>query len=365
MWGHLWAVDTLVERGELSAAARRLERFSRAADQVGGPVSAWLLDRCAACIAHGRGDVWTAASASRRAYERMRNLEPEAAHGAYLAMQCAISHHWGATEDGVALAEAPFSAPALFVSMRRTGRAFLLPRADKSEAAAVEYELAGSPATWAFPPFYVLPGLVVGALAAAALGRHDDVRALVARIEPFRGQHVVGGAGVVNYLGPVELHLGTLALELGHLDEAVEALGTAVRLTERGGAVGFLAEARHHLAAALVARNRPGDAERAATLATASHRTIRALELGALSTASASLVNRIGALGPQTGLSAREDEVAALVSEGLTNRQIAKRLLISERTAQSHVQHILTKLGFSSRSQIASWRSRSWRSVEK
>jgi DNA-binding NarL/FixJ family response regulator len=48
--------------------------------------------------------------------------------------------------------------------------------------------------------------------------------------------------------------------------------------------------------------------------------------------------------------------VAALVAEGLTNRQIAQRLVISERTAQNHVQHILTKLGFASRGQIAAWR---------
>lgn len=114
------------------------------------------------------------------------------------------------------------------------------------------------------------------------------------------------------------------------------------------------------LAAALAARNRRGDAERAATLATASRRTIRAFELGALSTASTALADRIGARGAQTALSVREEEVAALVSEGLTNRQIAVRLLISDRTAQNHVQHILTKLGFSSRSQIASWKSRSW-----
>jgi DNA-binding NarL/FixJ family response regulator len=46
------------------------------------------------------------------------------------------------------------------------------------------------------------------------------------------------------------------------------------------------------------------------------------------------------------------------VTEGLTNRQIAERLFISERTAQNHVQHILTKLGFATRSQIAAWRVR-------
>jgi DNA-binding NarL/FixJ family response regulator len=55
-------------------------------------------------------------------------------------------------------------------------------------------------------------------------------------------------------------------------------------------------------------------------------------------------------------LSPREEEVAALVAEGLTNRQIAQRLVISERTAQNHVQHILTKLGFATRGQIAAWR---------
>ncbi|MCW2631868.1 MAG: transcriptional regulator, LuxR family, partial [Pseudonocardia sp.] len=41
--------------------------------------------------------------------------------------------------------------------------------------------------------------------------------------------------------------------------------------------------------------------------------------------------------------------------DGLTNRQIAARLVISERTAETHVQHILTKLGFTTRSQIAAW----------
>ncbi|MGY0492796.1 ATP-binding protein [Streptomyces sp. WG-D5] len=53
-------------------------------------------------------------------------------------------------------------------------------------------------------------------------------------------------------------------------------------------------------------------------------------------------------------LTRREREVAALVAEGLSNRQIAQRLVISKRTADAHVEHILTKLGFSSRAQIAS-----------
>ncbi|MFF0814198.1 protein kinase [Rhodococcus sp. NPDC003318] len=56
-----------------------------------------------------------------------------------------------------------------------------------------------------------------------------------------------------------------------------------------------------------------------------------------------------------TDLTTREREVAALVAEGLTNKAIAQRLVISIRTAQGHVEHILTKLGFTNRAQIAAW----------
>jgi DNA-binding CsgD family transcriptional regulator len=54
-------------------------------------------------------------------------------------------------------------------------------------------------------------------------------------------------------------------------------------------------------------------------------------------------------------LSSREVEVAHLVTEGLSNKQIAARLIISEHTVDSHVRHILNKLGVNSRAQIAAW----------
>ncbi|MFJ8714652.1 LuxR C-terminal-related transcriptional regulator [Streptomyces violaceus] len=54
-------------------------------------------------------------------------------------------------------------------------------------------------------------------------------------------------------------------------------------------------------------------------------------------------------------LTRRETEVALLVAEGLANQQIADRLVIARRTAEGHVERILSKLGFSNRSQIAAW----------
>lgn len=54
-------------------------------------------------------------------------------------------------------------------------------------------------------------------------------------------------------------------------------------------------------------------------------------------------------------LSRRELQVAGLLTEGLSNREIAARLTIAPRTADSHVEHILAKLGFTSRAQVAVW----------
>jgi non-specific serine/threonine protein kinase len=54
-------------------------------------------------------------------------------------------------------------------------------------------------------------------------------------------------------------------------------------------------------------------------------------------------------------LTKREREVAGLVHQGLTNREIAEKLVISPRTAEVHVVNILTKLGFKSRAQVAAW----------
>jgi predicted ATPase/DNA-binding CsgD family transcriptional regulator len=59
-----------------------------------------------------------------------------------------------------------------------------------------------------------------------------------------------------------------------------------------------------------------------------------------------------------TELAKREIEVGRLVAEGLTNKEIAARLFLSDRTVESHVRHILNKLGLTSRVQIASWFSR-------
>jgi ATP/maltotriose-dependent transcriptional regulator MalT len=58
---------------------------------------------------------------------------------------------------------------------------------------------------------------------------------------------------------------------------------------------------------------------------------------------------------PLAVLSPRERQVAMLLARGLTNRQIAERLVVTERTVATHIEHILNKLGYASRHQVGAW----------
>jgi non-specific serine/threonine protein kinase len=51
-------------------------------------------------------------------------------------------------------------------------------------------------------------------------------------------------------------------------------------------------------------------------------------------------------------------EVAALVAEGLTNKEVAVRLRLSVRTAENHVLNVMNKLGLDNRAQVAAWFTR-------
>jgi ATP/maltotriose-dependent transcriptional regulator MalT len=75
---------------------------------------------------------------------------------------------------------------------------------------------------------------------------------------------------------------------------------------------------------------------------------------GASATAAAA-AGAVSASTPASALTAREHEVVTLLAAGLSNRDIARELVISPATAARHVANILAKLGFSSRSQVAVW----------
>jgi DNA-binding CsgD family transcriptional regulator len=64
---------------------------------------------------------------------------------------------------------------------------------------------------------------------------------------------------------------------------------------------------------------------------------------------------RLAAKQATGGLTRREREVAVLIAQGKSSRAIADELVVSERTIEKHIERIMSRLGFSSRVQIATW----------
>ncbi|MFN2539483.1 MAG: AAA family ATPase [Mycobacteriales bacterium] len=336
MWGRLWRVEALAEQGDFPAAEAALPDLAAVVQRVGGPVSSWHLGRVSACIAQAQGRYAEAAALSDRALEQMSAVEPTPARGAWFAMQAALAGHIGVSERALEVARTSWDPPPRFVTMGRLSRAFLLTQAGLPEDARTLYLQAGPPPGWTLPVFFVQPGLVLGTRVAISLGLLDDVRLLLPVLEELRGEHALGGG--VSYLGPMTLTLGGARAALGD-PAAAGDLRTAIAEAERAGAPGFAAEAR------LILAELTGDR----VLARQADAAITSLGMTALMPRSSALLHTA------SPLSGREEEVSRLVAEGLSNRQIAERLVISERTAQNHVQHVLMKLDLSNRAQITAW----------
>jgi non-specific serine/threonine protein kinase len=238
-------------------------------------------------------------------------------------------------------------------------------------------------------------GWALGSVGRAALGRGalDDARAALEA-----GHEVARQQSEMTSLTSFILNLlGELRTTLGQLEQAGECLVTSVKLQHAAGERLAMTQSLERLAA-LDARR--GQTERALWLAGAADALYdrlgirrpraerqklelwllpmrdmlgseaveaawqqgRALELEdaialALRTDEAD-TTRLAAPLPghaRTRLTAREQEVAELLARGLSNRQIAERLVIAERTVASHIEHILEKLGFASRHQVGAW----------
>lgn len=122
---------------------------------------------------------------------------------------------------------------------------------------------------------------VVAAMAVAVLGDGERAARLYEELLPDAERVVIGGAAAV-YLGPASHHLGVLAVLCDRIDEAVEHLAGAVSVSERAGALPWLARSRFELARALARRGAKGDAGRAGTLLADATRTAEELGMESL-----------------------------------------------------------------------------------
>ena len=368
MWARLWRVDTLFETGQLRSIQHELADLGICLERVRGPIGQWHLVLCTATLAQATGHFTEAMRLAREAFKLMSDMAHDAAFGGFAVIASQVGLHIGIDASGLTeqFGQLPDHLKPDVVDTTR-GLATVFPaltlaliRLDQGDraGAAAAYALAGPPRSWTPSPAMLMSAWGHGLTVAIALDRTQDIEFLAERFAPFRGRHVANGAGSGVYMGPVELQLGMAAAALGRLDAAVEDLQAAVSICEANGASGYRVQAAVELAAALVRRQAPGDRDRAgAALAQAAGEAER-LGMTPFTTRIERLrVQLPAAAAARSPLSPRELEVARLVARGLTNKQIGETLYVSERTAENHVQHILVKLGFSNRSQIAAWSS--------
>jgi ATP/maltotriose-dependent transcriptional regulator MalT len=197
------------------------------------------------------------------------------------------------------------------------------------------------------------PALELLVCARTARGDLDEASAALAELREV--ERLVGSRPLCAFADVAE---GRLAAAGGEHDRARTLLEDGVDRFDRSGAPFEAARARIELATSLLALGRANDARREASAAVA-----RLEGLGA-SAEAARARSVVEALAPGRGrldaaVTPRERDVLGLLAEGLTNREIAGRLVVSEHTVHRHVANILRKLGLPSRTAAAVYAVRS------
>ena len=353
-WEPLWRIDALLELGRVTDAVAHLPLLRQRVEAAGSPMAQWHQARTEAALAQATGrfaESLDHAEAARRIFAKLES--PFAAEGIYLGYRVSLEMHAGWTED---LSDRwrgldPASAPVFIGDLPLLGPALAHAGVGRTEEARALYARLSPVRGWSPPESLWLQIHGARVHLAARLGMVEDLPPLLAALEPHRGRHLASGGGAVAYDGPVELWLGIGAAALADWDAAEGDLAAAAAIARRAGTPAFVVHAQVERAFVLVARGGPGDAEEA-------RRLLQGVRPDAASLGMPEFLRRIDdalAEDDEGPLSARELEVAALVAAGRTNKEIAAELFLSERTAQNHVQHILTKLGVANRTQVGAW----------
>jgi DNA-binding CsgD family transcriptional regulator len=356
LWSHVWLVDVAFQAGDLAALDDELGRIEQFAASRRHGLAWWHLYRLRASRAALVGDLAAAMELNEAAREVATRIGAVSTTGMYYAFLNQIALLRGTID--------PETGRGALAMMRLAPdiplvRAFIplmhVLMGDRDLARATFEEFRHMPGTievglrWAA----LLSQIGVVAVLLGDTGTADRVYQAMSGLAPG---YMGDGSGAVFCAGSMQRNLGDLALATGRVSEAIGYYTQAIEMNARIGARPFLALSRLGLAKAVMARAEPDDRPAARTLVTEAAAEFRRLGLpGPLAEADALLARIDAAAQADNPLSRRESEVAGLIARAMSNRQIAEQLVLSERTVESHVRSILAKLGYSTRTEIATW----------
>jgi predicted ATPase/class 3 adenylate cyclase/DNA-binding CsgD family transcriptional regulator len=340
-----WLASALITQGELAAARAMFRELIAEAETARNPMWQFFgLAQLGQALAY-LGETDDARAAAQASIVLAGDVGPTLEGAGYYTLVVAAK----AAGDAVALRDASQAnlrrsdLPELIAnSLAAVAEAALATgdlttarqRADEAVAATTEFNMK----------YWAAEALLTSARVAIALGdlnrAHDDAYQALLIGRTINAQVLIADT--------LEL-LASLRSAIGNHEEAARLLGAADAIRQRTGAVRFaLYQADYH-ANIIALRTSMGDT--AFDLARAEGAFLSIDEASAYALRGRGERNR-----PTAGwasLTPAERDVVRLVGEGLTNKDIATRLFVSPRTVQSHLTHIYTKLGVTSRVQLA------------
>jgi DNA-binding CsgD family transcriptional regulator len=351
-WPLCWRVDHDFQMGRRPALDNAIERLEEYADRRNDALARWRGTMARAALAHHEGRFDEALRLGTEALDLATRGGHQAADFVFriLAYSCRLKTRG---EQMGEVLRTQGAGPDVF----RIFWAMVAADIGDSERAAAFFQSA-------LPVLEEIDGSdlqvqthMAFAIVAWSLDRADAAPAIYAALEPFADELAVSSSWQAVSGGSVSRYLGQMAALIGDWDRVETDFARAMRRNLETGARGEVAETRFDWASALLRRDLARDRERASAMLEAAERVAGELGMDPLRRrASASRAALKAGPSPLTG---RELEVAALVAEGLTNKEVATRLRLSVRTAENHVLNVMNKLGLDNRAQVAAWFTRS------
>ena len=355
LWGHLWRADSSFQLGNLAEMDREIDAVGHIARARCSHIARWHELRMRAARSAQDGDFVAARASNGQARELGHRLGGFALFGLTYAFSVQLAVTRGD----------PGEMPADWAELISHGPPWPLVQLTHPTVHALQgrHELARAEferfrdATRTVPKGVRWTGTMIQLWHVAVLLEDAEVAAdLYTRLGDVGHYYTGDGSGVVFGFGSGSRMLGDLARVSGRPNDALAHYRAATTMNLRVNARPQVSLSRLGHAQALLALGVSRDPETDASVADL--RDLAAAEFERLDMPGPLATARALKTQDTSPLTARENEVVALVAQSLTNREIAARLFLSERTIESHIRSILAKLSFTRRTEIVSWISR-------